>query len=78
MEEVAAFSARPLLRALLNHFAKVKDTRQSWKVAYPLREMPARAAGRGKDAVQDWKGETSPVAAVRAWRGRNIVQSARQ
>jgi hypothetical protein len=32
-------SAKPQLRLLLDHFATIKDTRQSWKVAYPLREL---------------------------------------
>src|SRR3984893_10420494 len=32
-------SAKPRLRVLLGHFAKVKDTGQAWKVAYPLREV---------------------------------------
>ena len=39
MEDLSAFSAKPRLRLLLDHFAKIKDTRQSWKVAYPLREV---------------------------------------
>jgi hypothetical protein len=39
MEEVSAFSAKPQLRLLLDHFAKIKDTRQAWKVAYPLVEI---------------------------------------
>jgi predicted transposase YbfD/YdcC len=39
MEDLSAFSAKPRLRALLDHFAKIKDTRQSCKVAYPLREI---------------------------------------
>jgi predicted transposase YbfD/YdcC len=33
------WSAKPQLRVLLDHFARIKDTRQSWKVAYPLREV---------------------------------------
>jgi predicted transposase YbfD/YdcC len=32
-------SAKPRLRVLLDHFAAIKDTRQAWKVAYPLREV---------------------------------------
>jgi len=32
-------SAKPRLRLLLDHLARVKDTRQAWKVAYPLREV---------------------------------------
>jgi hypothetical protein len=39
MEDLSAFSARPRLAALLNHFAGIADTRQSWKVMYPLREV---------------------------------------
>jgi predicted transposase YbfD/YdcC len=39
MEDLSAFCAKPRLRLLLNHFAKIKDTRQAWKVAYPLREV---------------------------------------
>jgi len=39
MEDLSAFSARPRLAALLDHFAKVEDTRQAWKVMYPLREV---------------------------------------
>src|SRR5437879_5204439 len=38
MEDLSAFSAKPRLRLLLDHFAKIKDTRQAWKVAYPLCE----------------------------------------
>jgi hypothetical protein len=37
--DVSAFSAKPRLRLLLDHFSKIKDTRQAWKVAYPLREV---------------------------------------
>src|SRR5260370_21780520 len=39
MEDLSAFTARPRLRLLLDHFAKIKDTRQAWKVAYPLCEV---------------------------------------
>src|SRR5712671_2199777 len=39
MEDLSAFSAKPRLRLLLDHFAKIKDTRQAWKVAYPLSEV---------------------------------------
>ena len=35
----ATVSAKPRLRLLLDHFATIKDTRQAWKVAYPLREV---------------------------------------
>ena len=38
-ENLSAFSARPRLRLLLDHFSTIKDTRQAWKVAYPLREV---------------------------------------
>jgi hypothetical protein len=30
MEDESAFSAKPRLRALLDHFGKIKDTRQAW------------------------------------------------
>ena len=39
MDDLSAFSAKPRLRLLLDHFSKIKDTRQAWKVAYPLREV---------------------------------------
>src|SRR5216684_1416833 len=39
MENLSAFSAKPRLRLLFDHFAKIKDTRQAWKVAYPLSEV---------------------------------------
>jgi hypothetical protein len=29
------WSAKPQLRVLLDHLVAIKDTRQSWKVAYP-------------------------------------------
>ena len=32
-------SPKPRLRSLLDHFSAIKDTRQSWKVMYPLREV---------------------------------------
>ena len=32
-------SAKPRLRLLLDHLGAIRDTRQSWKVAYPLREV---------------------------------------
>ena len=31
-------STKPQLRVLLDHLGTIRDTRQSWKVAYPLRE----------------------------------------
>jgi len=37
--EVESLSAKPRLGLLLDHFSKIKDTRQSWKVAYLLREV---------------------------------------
>jgi hypothetical protein len=39
MEDLSAVLARPRLRLLLDHFAKIKDARQAWKVAYPLRDV---------------------------------------
>jgi predicted transposase YbfD/YdcC len=60
MEDVSAFSAKPRLRVLLDHFAKVKDTRQSWKIAYPLSEMlfvvvcGTIASGDDYDDIVDW------------------------
>jgi hypothetical protein len=39
MEDLSAFSAKPRLRLLLDQFSQIKDTRQSWKVAYPLRKV---------------------------------------
>jgi predicted transposase YbfD/YdcC len=39
MEDLSAFSAKPRLCLLLDHFSTIKDTRQAWKVAYPLREV---------------------------------------
>jgi predicted transposase YbfD/YdcC len=55
-----AFSARPRLRLLLDHLATIKDTRQSWKVAYPLREVlflvvcGTVASGDDYDDIADW------------------------
>ena len=39
MEDLSAFTAKPRLRVLLDHFSRIEDTRQAWKVAYPLREV---------------------------------------
>jgi predicted transposase YbfD/YdcC len=39
LEDLSAFSAKPRLRRLLDHFSQIKDARQAWKVAYPLREV---------------------------------------
>ena len=33
------WSAKPQLRVLLDHLGRIEDTRQSWKVAYPPREV---------------------------------------
>jgi hypothetical protein len=42
MEDLSAFSAKPRLRVLLDHFSKMEDTRQAWKVAYlHLRDLGA-------------------------------------
>lgn len=55
-----ALSSRPRLRLLLDHFAAIKDTRQSWKVAYPLREVlflvvcGTIAGGDDYDDIVDW------------------------
>jgi predicted transposase YbfD/YdcC len=54
------FSAPPRLRLLLDHFATIKDTRQSCKVAYPLREVlflvvcGTIASGEDYDDIVDW------------------------
>jgi predicted transposase YbfD/YdcC len=53
-------SARPQLRLLLDHLATIRDTRQSWKVAYPLREVlflvvcGTIASGDDYDDIVDW------------------------
>jgi predicted transposase YbfD/YdcC len=60
MEDLSAFSARPRLRALLDHFAEIKDTRQACKVMYPLREVlflvvcGTIAGGDDYDDIVDW------------------------
>lgn len=60
MEDLSAFSARPRLAALLDHFAEIADTRQSWKVMYPLREVlflvvcGTIASGDDYDDIVDW------------------------
>src|ERR1700675_3153353 len=60
MEDLSAFSARPRLAALLDHFAKVEDTRQAWKVMYPLREVlflvvcGTIASSDDYDDIVDW------------------------
>ncbi len=54
------WSAKPQLRVLLDHLAAIKDTRQSWKVAYPLREVlllvvcGTIASGDDYDDIVDW------------------------
>jgi predicted transposase YbfD/YdcC len=54
------FSAKPRLRLLLDHFSKIKDTRQAWKVAYPLREVlllvvcGTVASGDDYEDIVDW------------------------
>ena len=58
MENLSAFSARP--RLLLDHFSKIKDTRQAWKIAYPLCEVlflvvcGTIASGDDYEDIVDW------------------------
>jgi predicted transposase YbfD/YdcC len=53
-------SAKPQLRVLLDHLAAIEDTRQPWKVAYPLREVlflvvcGTIASGDDYDDIVDW------------------------
>ena len=60
MGDLSAVSAKPRLRLLLDHFATIKDTRQAWKVAYPLREVlflvvcGTIAGGDDYDDIVDW------------------------
>jgi len=60
MEDLSAFSAKPRLRLLLDHLAKIKDSRQAWKVAYPLREVlflvvcGTIASGDDYEDIVDW------------------------
>src|SRR5436190_18838181 len=60
MEDLSAFSAKPRLRLLLDHFAKIKDTRQAWQVAYPLSEVlflvvcGTIASGDDYEDIVDW------------------------
>ena len=60
MEDGSAFLAKPRLRLLLDHFSKIKDTRQAWKVAYPLREVlflvvcGTIASGDDYEDIVDW------------------------
>jgi predicted transposase YbfD/YdcC len=54
------WSAKPQLRVLLDYFGAITDTRQSWKVAYPLREVlflvvcGTIASGDDYDDIVDW------------------------
>jgi predicted transposase YbfD/YdcC len=54
------WSAKPQLRVLLDHLATIEDTRQSWKVAYPLREVlflvvcGTIASGDDYEDIVDW------------------------
>jgi hypothetical protein len=43
MEDLSAFSARPRLAALLDHFAEIADTRQGWKGGRHCRALPQPA-----------------------------------
>lgn len=51
---------KPRLRSLLDHFSAIKDTRQSWKVMYPLREVillvicGTIADGDDYEDIADW------------------------
>ena len=55
-----ALSPKPRLRVLLDHLAQIKGSRQSWKVAYPLREVlflvvcGTIASGDDYDDIADW------------------------
>jgi predicted transposase YbfD/YdcC len=54
------FSAKPQLRVLLDYLGRVEDTRQSWRVAYPLREVlflvvcGTIASGDDYEDIVDW------------------------
>ena len=54
------WSAKPQLRVLLDHLGTIKDTRQAWKVAYPLREVlflmvcGTIASGDDYEDIVDW------------------------
>jgi len=60
MEDLSAFAAKPRLRLLLDHFSQLKDTRQAWKVAYPLVEVlflvvcGTIAGGDDYEDIVDW------------------------
>lgn len=53
-------SAKPRLRLLLDHLGTIRDMRQSWKVAYPLREVlflvvcGTIAGGDDYEEIVDW------------------------
>jgi hypothetical protein len=59
MENLSAFSARPRLAALLDHFAEI-TVRVAWKVMYPLREIlflvvcGTISSGDDYDDIVDW------------------------
>jgi predicted transposase YbfD/YdcC len=54
------WSSKPQMRVLLDHLATIKDTRQAWKVAYPLREVlllvvcGTIACGDDYEDIVDW------------------------
>jgi predicted transposase YbfD/YdcC len=58
--QMEALSPKRRLRVLLDHLARIKDSRQSWKVAYPLREVlflvvcGTIASGDDYDDIADW------------------------
>jgi predicted transposase YbfD/YdcC len=66
MEDLSAFSAKPRLRVLLDHLSRMKDTRQAWKVAYPLCEVlflvvcGTIANGDDYDDIVDWGNANLP------------------
>src|ERR1017187_2025839 len=53
-------SAKPQLRVLLDHLGRIEDTRQAWKVAYPLGEVlflvvcGTIASGDDYEDIVDW------------------------
>lgn len=53
-------SDKPQLRVLLDHLGQIADTRQRWKIAYPLREVlflavcGTIASGDDYDDIVDW------------------------
>jgi predicted transposase YbfD/YdcC len=60
MRDLSACSAKPRLRLLLDCLSKIKDTRQAWKVAYPLCEVlflvvcGTIAGGDDYEDIVDW------------------------